>query len=128
MPIFDAELYKGRAEKKHLTLVLSDGEGIINSIKEGMKEHGIKEAFVEQANGLIKSGQITFNQGNRLKSKELVDEKIFRASGKFSLSFDELFGSMSITIMNSHPLSGTLAKGTASEGFQIILSFLEIKP
>ena len=48
-----------RVEKKILKLVLEEGDSIIKSIEEGMKENKIMEATVEDINGSVEEATIT---------------------------------------------------------------------
>ena len=124
-PVFDAVLFNKKAEKKVLALSLSEGEGILSAIKEGMQLHKVKEATVVEVRGKIKEGEMSFMERSKYKTMRLKDTAIFRASGSFKQNFDDLWGSMHISINPRNPTTGTLVKGKAAEGMEIKLAFFE---
>lgn len=126
MPAFDAIIFKKKGEKRLVTLILDEGESILESVKQGMKENNFPECKIEGMTGKIKQGMINFFVGNSYKSKELFDTDVFLASGHFKLSGDEIWGSMNISINPKHPFTGTLVRGTASNGLEVKLSYIEL--
>jgi len=126
-PRIDAELFEKKLQKKTLAITLSDGEDLLKSIKDAMKEHGIKECSVQEVNGKIKSGLINFFERGNYRTMKLESIPVLRVSGNFKLSFNDLWGSMHISTAEKKPTTGTLVRGTAEEGLEIRLSFVEDK-
>lgn len=125
MPHFDAHLFTKKGRKQILTLVLDDGDNILDCIKAAMKEHNVQEVSVEEAEGAIKNGVINFFERSSYKTADLKDSRVMRVSGNFKLSYGDLYGIMKISTFDKPPLQGTLVKGRANEGFTIKLSFIE---
>ena len=126
-PFIDSQLFSKKAERKILTLILSENEDILASIKEGMRQHNLRECKVEGMGGKIKQGQINFTERSQYKVMNLQDSEVMLASGNFKRSFDDLWGGMHVSLSGKKPVTGTLVKGTASEGLEIKLSFVEAK-
>lgn len=126
MPQVDAVLFNKNGKRKTLTLILDDGDDVMSCIKQGMKEHGLKEARVDDMQGTLKEASISFMQGSQYRAKNLAMQKIIKASGNYKLSFGELFGSMNVTTADKHPLTATFVKGRAAQDLEIKLSFVEI--
>jgi predicted DNA-binding protein with PD1-like motif len=124
-PVFDSILFNKKAERKMLTLTLSENDGVLSAIKEGMQLHKVKEATVVEVNGKIKEGEMNFMERNKYKTMKLKDTPVFRASGSFKQNLDDLWGSMHISINQRNPTTGTLVRGKAAEGMEIKLSFFE---
>jgi len=125
-PFIDSQLFDKKAVRKTLTLSLSDGEDVLSCLKQAMKDNGIKECSVVDINGKLKLGLINFFERSQYKTLELKDRPMLKASGNFKLSFDDLWGSMHVsTAEKNKPTTGTLVKGTAAEGLEIKLSFIE---
>lgn len=126
MPRVDSAFFKNNLVRKNLVIELEEGESIIPSIKEAMKQHKLKEVKVEDMEGVIKAGQINFMDRSNFKSLKLDNTKILTASGNYKLSFDDLFGTMNIsTAEKFNPKKGTLVQGVASQGLKIKLSFFQ---
>jgi len=127
LPQVDAVIFKKKGKRKTLTLILDDGDDILVSIKQGMKQHNLEEARVDDMQGTIKEGTISYMDGHQYKAKNLINQQMIMASGNFKLSFDELFGSMHITTAGKNPLTATFVKGRAAQGLQIKFSFIELE-
>ncbi|MCX6799256.1 MAG: DUF296 domain-containing protein [Candidatus Diapherotrites archaeon] len=125
MPRVEAIIFKKKAEKKILRLVLDDGDDILGSIKQGMGEHAIKECRVEDAGGEVKHAVINFMEGSKYKKMDLRNIQILRASGNFKLNFEDLWGTMHISTSGKKPITGTLVAGKAGQGFELKLSFIK---
>ena len=107
-----------------MTLILCEGENLIECIKQGMIENKITKCDVIEVSGKI-SGLINYMDGHKYKSSELKEQEILKASGHFKYGYGELWGKLNIFTSGRKPLSGTLVKGTALDGFEIKLSFIE---
>ena len=113
-----------KMQKMSLTLVLDEGDKIINSIREGMEQNKIPAVSVSDITGELKSGEITFKEGDILKSKKLKNIEIIKSSGTVRLSYGEEFGGIKISVIyNRKPLTGVLSKGIAAKGMAIKLIF-----
>lgn len=128
----NALIFKGRGVKKELVLQLSDGEDLFACIRQAMMEGRIERSTVEAIEGEIKEGNVNYFQGNKYKSLEIENAKVYKASGKFEMKgpkMDELFGKISIIInQNGRMNTVTLGKGNAVEGLKIRLSFIDVMP
>lgn len=122
-PVFDSVLFNKKAERKMLILTLSENDGILSAIKDAMQLHKVKEATVVEVNGKIKEGEMNFMERNKYKTMKLKDIAVFRAAGSFKQNFDDLWGTMHISINPRNPTTGTFVKGKAAEGMQIKLAF-----
>ena len=125
MPRVEAVIFKKKAEKKILRLILDDGDDILGSIKSGMGQNSIKECRVEDAGGEVKHALINFMEGNKYKKMDLRNIQILRASGNFKLNFGDLWGTMHISTGGKKPITGTLVAGKAGGGFELKLSFIK---
>lgn len=125
MPHFDAYLFNKKGVRRNVTIILDEGDGIIESIRAAMNEHKISEAKLDALDGTIRDGVINFFERNQFKSANLKDAKVMIASGNFKLSYGEIFGGMKVATETKPPMHGTFVKGKAAEGLTINLSFLE---
>ena len=108
--------------KKILKLVLEEGDPIIKSIEQGMKENKVREANVEDICGSLKEGTVTNMEKGKYNEFEIRETEIIRASGIFKFGGEDLWGSLNVFIGGRRPISGKLTKGTAMEGLEIKLS------
>jgi len=110
-----------KAEKKLLKLVLEEDDNLLKSIEEGMKEHGVKEATVEDINGSVKEATLTNMEKGKYNEFEVRETELIRASGLFKFGGDDLWGSLNVFTGGRKPISGKLTKGTAMDGLEIKL-------
>lgn len=123
----DSIIFRKTGEKKVLTLSLSGGENIIESIKQGMKENAIEKATIEEINGTIATASVNYMLGSRYKSQDLENIQVLKAFGKYELKAKtNLWGNLHITIPMPKPLTVTLVKGIAGENLEIKMSFVQI--
>tara|TARA_Y100000310_G_scaffold71983_1_gene67918 strand:+ start:641 stop:1036 length:396 start_codon:yes stop_codon:yes gene_type:complete len=127
MPHIDNHLFNGKGIKKNLKLVLEQGDGLIESIKQGMKEHNLNKVQVGSVDGKIQEAVINYFEGGNFKASVIRNKEILNASGSFTISYDDLFGQMKIVTSDKPPVHGTLVRGKAEDGFIINLTFVEIK-
>ena len=125
MPYIDAALFNKKGVKRMLTLILDEGDGILESVKQAMVEHKVHEVTVESVEGRLKEAVINYFERNQFKSSALKGSEIMIASGNFKLSYGDLFGTMKIATNEKPPMHGTLVRGKASQGLTINLSFIE---
>ncbi len=122
--ILEKDTYsKVKPKKQVLTLALEEGDDVINSIKQGMEDNGVKSATVEDVSGKLKEASISCMDSNKFKRIDFVDTEILRASGLFKISAGDLWGSLNIFTAGRKPMSGKMIRGKASDGFTIKLSF-----
>ncbi len=108
-----------KKEKNKLKLILDAGDNILESIKKGMLEHKVPRAEVVRISGGIEKGIIEADG-----QKQGVEEiGVLSAKGKFSVSGDDLWGSMEVFTSSKNPLKGKLLKGTAQDGLEIQLEY-----
>ncbi len=124
-PFIDSTLFKKKAEKKTLALVLSEGENVLSCIRQAMKDHGVRECNVGDINGKIRLGLINFFERSQFKSLRLENQAMLRASGRFKLSGGDLWGSMNVSTAGKKVTTGTFVRGTAAEGLEIKLGFVK---
>ncbi len=126
MPHIDAHLFNKKGVRGELTLLLDDGDSILDSVKKAMAEHNIREATLEEAEGTIKDGVINFFERSNYGTAVLKGNRVMRVSGTFKLSYGDLYGTMKISTFDKPPLQGTLVKGKADDGFKLKLSFIQL--
>ena len=124
MSCLSSTIIKEKIPIKHLTLILSDGDNLIECIKQGMIENNVTKCDVFSVSGKI-NGLINCMDGNKFKSIEIKEQEILKASGHFKYGYGELWGKLNVFTAGRKPLAGTLVKGTALEGFEIKLNFVE---
>lgn len=121
----DSVVIKDKIQRKELTLVYSQGDGILSGLLQGMMENRIKEARVEEVCGKIAEAVVNCMEGQKYKKIDLKDTEILRASGNFKVTGDDLWGNLHVFTAGRKPVSGTMVKGTAAENFQLKLSFID---
>ena len=119
--ILDKENVQKKSNKKILKLVLEEGDSIIKSIEQGMRENDIKEANVDDINGAAKEATITNMEKGKYNEFEVRETELIRASGIFKFGGDDLWGSLNVFTGGRKPISGKLTKGTAMDGLEIKL-------
>ena len=125
MPHIDAALFNKKGVRRTLTLMLDEGDGILESIKAAMLEHGINDVKIESVEGCVQEAVINYFERNMFKSSTLKGNRIMIASGNYKLSYGELFGTFKLATEDKPPMQGTLVKGKAAQGLTINLSFME---
>ena len=125
MPYIDYHIFNKKGVKANMTLVLDEGDSVLECIKRGMQEHGLNEVTIEGVEGTLAEGSINFFERSSYRSLNLKDAPLMMASGNFKLSYGELFGSMKIVSGEKPPIHGTLVKGKAKDGLTIKLSFIQ---
>ena len=79
MPHIDAHVFTKKGVKRYLTLVLDEGDGIIESIKSAMAEHRINEVKIEAVEGCVQEAVINYFERNQFKSSTLKGNRIMIA-------------------------------------------------
>ncbi len=125
MPHIDAALFSKKGLRRSLTLILDEGDSIIDSIKASMQEHGLNEVRIEGAEGAVQETTINYFERSQFRSTVLNGNRIMVASGNYKLSYGELFGTFKLATEDKPPIQGTLVKGKAAQGLTINLSFIE---
>jgi hypothetical protein len=119
--ILNKESNTKASTKKVLKLVLEEDDSIIKSIEQGMRENDVKEATIEDIDGVLKEAIITNMEKGKYNEFEIRETQIIRASGLFKFGGDDLWGSLNVFTGGRKPISGKLTKGTAMDGFEIKL-------
>ena len=120
----DSVLIKEPLKKKTLTLEFDEGDDIMSCIKMGLEQNDIKEADVTNSEGALTTATVNAMEGSKFKKIDFSNMKIMRVSGHFKLGGGDLWGSLHVFTEGRKPISGTLVKGKASQGFKLMLSFL----
>ncbi len=126
IPSTNSMIFKKTGEKKVLTLMLSEGENIHDSIKQGMKENSIEKATIEEMNGILSSASVNYMLGSHYKSQEFENIPVLKAFGKYELQGETLWGNLHIVVPMPKPTNVTLLKGTAKDNLEIKISFVQI--
>ncbi|MFH1663624.1 MAG: hypothetical protein ABH986_02315 [archaeon] len=123
----DSQFFNKKGIQKDLTLELSEGENLLESIREGMIQNKINKAVLKAIQGKINNCCVNFMLGSRFKSKEILLANVLNASGQYELKGknNELFGNMHLVFQNEKNTM-TFVKGTAAEGLKIVLSFVHV--
>ena len=120
----DSVLIKEPIKKKTLTLEFDEGDSVLLGIKFGLEQNGIAQAEVVDVDGVLTSATVNTMEGSKFKKIDFSNTKILRASGLFKLGGGDLWGSLHIFTEGRKPISGTLVRGNASQGFKLMFSFL----
>jgi len=120
----DSMLIKEKIPRKNLILELDEGDDVMTCIKMGMAQNKVREAKVEDVSGNLANAAINCMEGQKYKRIEIKETEILRASGIFKFGGDDLWGNLHVFTAGRKPVSGTLHKGIAKQGFKIILSFV----
>lgn len=125
MAAYSSEFFRQKLSKKRLILELEENDDVLGSLKQAMKNHGLKECSVELMEGTIKTGKMTAVVGSSIRSIQFNNSVVINASGHFKLSFDELFGSLHVLAKIGKPETGTLISAKSAGGMKIVLGFYE---
>lgn len=120
----DSVLIKEHIKKKVLTLEFDEGDDVLAGIKSGLSQNEIREADVVDVDGVLTTATVNSMEGSKFKKIDFSNTKILRASGHFKLGGGDLWGMLHIFTEGRKPISGTLVRGKASQGFVLKLSFL----
>jgi len=124
MPQLSSAIIKEKIPIKNLKLVLEKDDILLDCIKQGMIENNVTKCDVASVSGKI-NGLITCMDGHKFKSIELKEQELLKASGHFKYGYGELYGKLNVSTAGRKPFCGTLVKGTALEGFEINLTFIQ---
>ncbi|VVB99480.1 Uncharacterised protein [uncultured archaeon] len=125
MPPMESQIFRKKGVRRYLTLVLDEGDGMLESIKASMLEHAVYDVKIEAVEGNVQEAVINYFERNQFRSSTLKGNEIMIASGNFKLSYGELFGTFKLATGDKPPMQGTLVKGKAANGLTISLSFIE---
>ncbi|MFA6268337.1 MAG: DUF296 domain-containing protein [archaeon] len=120
----DSMVIKEPIKKKNLTLEFDEGDNVISGIKQGLAMNNIREAEVVDVEGNLTTATVNAMEGSKFKKIDFSNMKILRASGNFKIGGDDLWGSLHVFTEGRKPISGTVVKATAAQGFKLIFSFL----
>ncbi|MDD2531784.1 MAG: hypothetical protein PHY04_01745 [Candidatus ainarchaeum sp.] len=120
----DSVLIKEPIKKKLLTLEFDEGDDLMSCIKDGLSQNEVREADVVDVDGVLSTATVNAMEGSKFKKIDFSNTKILRASGHFKLGGGDLWGALHVFTQGRKPISGTLVRGKASQGFKLKLSFL----
>jgi len=120
----DSIVIKEPIKKQFLTLQFDEGDNIISCVKQGMEMNNISECDVVDVEGVISTATVNAMEGSKFKKIDFSNTRIMRASGHFKLGGGDLWGSLHVFTEGRKPISGTVVKATAGQGFTLKLTFL----
>lgn len=114
-----------KAVEQPLTIILEDGEDILECLGKAMQEHCAKEFKVTEMKGSWKQGFMNYFLKNSFKSRKSFDtERIVAGSGKFVKEGSKYRGDLHITVaLGNQRVNGTLLEGKAAGGLEIKAKF-----
>ncbi len=118
--------FKG-GQKRCLTLQLDEADNILECLEKAMTEARISEGSIIGCQGSVKEGKMNgFSQGKYVV-REIKDTPLAAASGRFVRTKDGLKGDLHILCKQGMTsFNGTLLKGTASNGMELKLEFVDL--
>ncbi|MEW6295608.1 MAG: DUF296 domain-containing protein [Candidatus Diapherotrites archaeon] len=123
-----SQFFREKSSIQHLTIVLSEGEDILSSLKQALLENKIHQCKVIECNGIIKEGFMNCFWKNSYKAKNLKGIPVSKASGKFSLGPEVCIGDLHVSVLIGNQLwQGTLVEGTAKENFSLKVEFIKFE-
>lgn len=120
----DSVVIREPLKKKNLTLEFDEGDDVISCIKQGMEQNNVRECDVVDADGALTTATVNAMEGSKFKKIDFSNLKIMRSSGHFKLGGGDLWGSLHVFTEGRKPISGTVVRAKASQGFKLKLSFL----
>ena len=120
----DSVIIKEPIRKQSLLLEFDEGDNVISCIKMGMEMNKVRECDVIDVDGTLTTASVNAMEGNKFKRIDFANTKIMRASGHFKIGGGDLWGQLHVFTEGRKPISGTLIKATAGQGFKLKLSFL----
>ena len=120
----DSIVIREPIKKQILTLQFDEGDNVISCIKQGMEMNNIAECDVVDVDGVLTSATVNAMEGSKFKKIDFTNTKIMRSSGHFKLGGGDLWGSLHVFTEGRKPISGTIVRAIAGQGFTIKLSFL----
>ncbi len=120
----DSLVIKEPIKKQILTLQFDEGDDLMSNIKLALEQNRIKDCDVVDVEGTLTTASVNAMEGHKFKRIDFSNTKVLRASGHFKMGGGDMWGSLHIFTEGRKPISGTLIKGTASQGFTLKVSFL----
>ena len=121
-------IYKTKATKKSLTLILSEGEDVIKCIEQAMRENNIDICEVSDLDGVFKDGTITYFIGNNFRTKRIAGKSAYQTHGRYEIKKGQFTGNMHIVLKEgASALTATPSVLVASEDFKVLLHFHEVE-
>lgn len=114
-----------RAIEQPLTIILEDGEDILECLKKAALEQDAKEFKITDINGSWKEGFMNYFLKNQFKSRKSFEtERITAGSGKFTRKGNDYSGDLKIAVaLGNQRINGTLLEGKAAKELTIKLKF-----
>ncbi len=123
-----SEYFYMTAKKKVLSVEMDEGDDVIKSIEQAMRDNSIRESSVQSIEGVIKSGIMNTFNGNKYLAIVLDNTSILNASGNFQLGKEELFGGLNVSAKLAKATTGRLASAVAGKGLKVSLLFYKEEP
>jgi len=120
----DSIVMKEKLQRKILTLVFDKGDDVVAGIKKAMQDREIQECRVEEVSGNLAEGVINTFEGSSYKKIDIKDKEVLRASGTFKFGGGDLWGNLHVFTSGRKPISGTVTRAKAADGFELKLSFM----
>jgi predicted DNA-binding protein with PD1-like motif len=120
----DSMVIKEPIKKQTVVLQFDEGDNVISCIKQGMEMNNISECDVVDVEGVLTSATVNAMEGNKFKKIDFANTRIMRSSGHFKLGGGDLWGSLHVFTEGRKPISGTVVRAIASQGFTLKLSYL----
>jgi hypothetical protein len=125
--VFNSE----NSKMREMELTLEQNDDILDCIRLTMKENNIHKANVTAFEGPVLSLSVNYFENSSLKNvKYFEPHKITRGLGELKYDFikDSIFGRVRINYIHKEKtFDGILMTGKASDGFKIVLTYLESK-
>ncbi len=112
----------------YLTVILDDGDEVIQSIETAFKEQNIKKAIMVSAEGKLRNSRMAISRAGTLRQRIYGESlKIKQVSGEFNKVNNDYFGDINISIEKDpiHIVSGVLLKGYADGEVTIKLKIIK---
>jgi len=121
-----SRFFKEKSSIQHLTIILSEEEDILSSLKQALLENKIHQCKVIECSGVIKEGFMNCFWKNSYKAKNLEEIPVSKASGKFSLGPEGYTGDLHVAVLIGNQIwQGTLVEGTAKDNFSLKVEFIK---
>jgi len=116
---------KEKAIEQPLTIILEEGDDILESLKKALEEQDAKEFKIVEMSGFWKEGFMNYFLKNSFKSRKSFDiERITAGSGKFVKEGNEFRGDLHIVVaLGNQRINGTLLEGKAAKELTIKAKF-----
>jgi len=120
----DSVIIKEPVKKQFLTLEFDEGDSVISGIKMGLEMNKVRECDVVDVEGNLATASVNAMEGSKFKRIDFSNTQILRASGHFKIGGGDLWGQLHVFTEGRKPISGTVIKAVASQGFKLKFGFV----